>query len=88
MLRKEIEDLMKINKQKRIDLMFNREDTIGIYCFLQGGYLMDYTGHRVDRKRDIWGYIEWDGKGNADKVSFDNKERIPLVRREEVLTWN
>lgn len=80
MLRADIELNMKKNGLKNIDLIYHKDDKLGKHCFLQGGYLMDYTGHRVDRKMNIWGYIEWDGKGNADRVSFDSGERIPMMR--------
>lgn len=79
MLRAEIELNMKKNGLKNIDLIYHKEDKIGKHCFLQGGYLMDHTAHRVDRKLDIWGYIEWLGGGNADRVGF-NGERIPMMR--------
>lgn len=88
MLRKDIEELMKSRKQKDICLIYNKEDKLGVYCFLQGGYLMDYSGHRVDRKKDIWGYIEWDNAGNGDRVDFANAERIPIMRGGKILCAN
>lgn len=80
MLRKDIEVMMKTKKQKSITLVYNKNDKLGMYCFLSSGYLVDCWGHRVDRNKDIWGYIEWDGKGNADRVDFNNTERIPCMR--------
>lgn len=80
MLRADIEKLMKSKNQKIITLVYNKNDKFGMYCFLQGGYLVDCYGHRVDRKKDIWGFIEWDGKGNADRVDFAGVERIPAMR--------
>ena len=71
MLRKDIEVMMKTKKQKSITLVYNKNDKLGMYCFLSSGYLVDCWGHRVDRNKDIWGYIEWDGKGNADRVDFN-----------------
>lgn len=80
MLRKDIEVMMKTKKQKSITLVYNKNDKLGMYCFLSSGYLVDCWGHRVDRNKDIWGYIEWDGKGNADRVDFNRTERIPCMR--------
>ena len=70
MLRSDIECFMKENNMKIITLIYNESDTIGIYCELKGGYLCDYNGHRVDRKKDIWGWIEWTGNGNANLRSW------------------
>ena len=80
MLRKDIEVMMKTKKQKSITLVYNKNDKLGMYCSLSGGYLVDCWGHRVDRNKDIWGYIEYDGKGNADRVDFNLTERIPCMR--------
>lgn len=60
MLRSEIELLMKEKEQKSINLIYNKDDHLACYCFLQGGYLVDHTGHRVDRKKDIWGYMVYE----------------------------
>jgi hypothetical protein len=38
----------------------NENDHLAVYCFLQGGYLVDYTGHRVDRKKNIWGQMRFE----------------------------
>ena len=59
MLRKEIEQAMKEKGQKSIVLVINESDELGILCSLTGGYLTDCWGHRVDRKKDIWGYIDY-----------------------------
>lgn len=80
MLRVDIEKQMKSKGQKTITLVYRKNDKLGMHCFLQSGYLMDCWGHRVDRKLDVWGYIEWDGKGNGDRVSFDGTERFPVMR--------
>ena len=80
MLRKDIEDMLKSKNQKSITLVFNQDDPLGMYCFLQGGYLVDCWGKRVNRFKSIWGYIDWDGKGNADRVCFATQERFPLMR--------
>ena len=80
MIRQEIEAMMKKNNQKTITLVYNQTDKIGIHCFLQGGVLMDYTTHRVDRKKNIWGYINYFGNGDADMVSFDGAVCIPFMR--------
>lgn len=63
MLRKDIEEYMKKNKLTQIDLVINEKDPLAIYCMLKNGTLKDYTDHVVNRKTDIWGYLEWkDGK--------------------------
>lgn len=80
MLRKDIEAMLKKADRKTISLVYEKDAALAMACSLQGGYLMDCWGHRVDRKKDIWGYLEWDGKGNADRVCFATKERIPWVR--------
>ena len=59
MLRAQIEDYMKLNNIKQIDLVYNEDDKLAIYCTLRAGKLYDYTGHVVDRKKDIWGYLKW-----------------------------
>lgn len=69
MLRSEIETLMKQKGQSTIALVLNKTDQHGVYCCLKGGYLVDYTGHRVDRKKDIWGKITWH-EGKPRRVSF------------------
>lgn len=80
MLRIDIEKMLKAKGAKSITLVYNKNDKLGMYCFLQGGYLVDCWGHRVDRKKDIWGYLDWDGKGNADRVDFATQERFPWIR--------
>lgn len=59
MLRAQIEEYMKINNIHQIDLVINKDDKLAIYCTLQGGKLKDYTNHVIDRKKEIWGYVEW-----------------------------
>ena len=61
MLRAQIEEYMKLHNMTQIDLVINKDDKLAVYCMLQGGKLKDYTGHVVDRKKDIWGYVEWQG---------------------------
>ena len=69
MLRKDIELYMKQNKISHIDLVLNESDELGIYCFLSGGILKDYTNHVVDRKKDIWGFLKWEN-GKSKRVSW------------------
>lgn len=59
MLRKDIEQMMKTKGQKNIVLVLDENDKLGMLCSLSGGYLIDCWGHRVDRKKDIWGYIDY-----------------------------
>lgn len=71
MLRIDIETYMKNNNLKHIDLVLNESDKLGIYCSLSGGYLVDYTNHRVDRKKDIWGFLKWEN-GKATRVAWSS----------------
>ena len=59
MLRAQIEQYMKTRGMHQISLVINKDDKLGIYCMLRGGKLVDYTGHVVDRKKDIWGYLDY-----------------------------
>ena len=69
MIRADLEKIMKERDIKTISLIFNENDKLGKYCYLQSGILMDYTGHRVDRKKDIWGYMEWNN-GESSRIKF------------------
>lgn len=75
MKRLEIEQMMKQQGQKTIGIVYNENDELGVYCELKNGFLYDYTGHRVDRKKDIWGYLKYEdlGKGYREpiKVKFE-----------------
>ena len=79
MLRVDIEKLLKSKKENGITLVANKGER-AMQCYLSSGYLVDCWGHRVDRKKDFWGYIEWDGRGNADLVDFNHTERTPFMR--------
>lgn len=76
MKRIDIETMMKEQGLKFIALIYKETDPLGVFCELQNGYLTDYTGHRVDRKMDIWGYLKFEdlGKGYREsvRVKFDN----------------
>ena len=50
-------------------LVLNDTDKLGIRCELKAGYLCDFNGHRVDRKKDIWGYMEWNN-GESSRIKF------------------
>ena len=56
MKRDQIEKAMKAAHQEFISLVLNESDELGVLCQLKGGFLCDYTGHRVNKKMDIWGY--------------------------------
>lgn len=71
MLRAEIETYMRENGLKNINLVYNEDDDLAVYCFLQGGYLVDYSGHRVDRKKNIWGYMKIEN-GEITRYPFEN----------------
>ena len=75
MKRIEIERLMKSRGQKTIDLVYNEDDQLGVYCELKGGYLCDYTGHRVNRNVNVWGYLDFQYRGKRyrepTRVKFD-----------------
>ena len=76
MKRIDIEAMMKEQGLKSIDLVYKETDPFGMLCELKNGYLCDCTGHRVDRKMDIWGYLKYEdlGKGYKEpvRVKFDN----------------
>ena len=80
MLRSEIESFMKQNNMTFITIVYNATDELGVYCDLRSGYLYDYTGHRVDRKKDIWGWIEWTGNGNANLRSWSGDYCRPCMQ--------
>ena len=52
-----------------INTILNENDELGIYCFLSGGTLKDYTNHVVDRKKDVWGFLKWEN-GKSKRVSW------------------
>lgn len=63
MKRQELEKRMKQQGVTQIDLIINQADKLAIYCKIVGGVLKDYTGHAINRKIDLWGFLEWkDGK--------------------------
>lgn len=62
MLRKNIEELMKQRGLKTIVIVINENDKLGMLCSLQGGVLIDCYAHRVDRKKDIWGFISFENQ--------------------------
>ena len=80
MLRKEIEDLMKKHKRKFVSIYLNDDDKLAMLCMLQGGYLVDCWGHRIDRKKDFKWFLKYDGQGNADKVNVVTGEKIAVMR--------
>lgn len=59
MKRIQIESYMKQKGLRTIDLVLNENDPLGIYCELKGGFLCDYTGHRINRNADVWGYLDF-----------------------------
>ena len=69
MLRKDIENYMKEKGQKYIVLLTNKDDELGILCWIQTGVLIDYTGHRVDRKANIWGRIDF-VEGKPQRIAW------------------
>ena len=70
MLRKDIENYMTQNKMSQIDLIFNENDALAVYCTLSSGVLMDYNRKRIDRKKNIWGYRKW-ANGIAERIAWD-----------------
>ena len=76
MKRIDIEAMMKEQGIKFIVLVYKETDSLGVLCELKNSYLTDYTGHRVNRNMDIWGYLKFEdlGKGcrEAVRVKFDN----------------
>lgn len=70
MYRIDIEKYLKQHKIEQIDLIINKDDKLAIYCKMKSGKLYDYTDHVIDRKKDIWGYLEWkDGK--SERIAFN-----------------
>lgn len=80
MKRENIEKLMKANKQESIVLWINENDKLGASCTLKSGYLTDYTGHRFNKKTEVWGYVNYDRKGNADITNWDKSVTRPFLR--------
>ena len=76
MKRIDIEAMMKEQGRKCIALVYKETDPLGVFCELKSGYLCDHTGHSVDRKMDICGYLKFEdlGKGYKEpvRVKFDN----------------
>ena len=63
MLRADIEAFCKEHKIETIDIIYNETDKLAVYCTMRNGKLYDYTNHVVNRKINIWGYLQWkDGK--------------------------
>lgn len=60
MMRNEVEQLMKTKNIKSWVIVMNEHDPLGVGVELRGGFLYDiYTDHRINRKANIWGYIEY-----------------------------
>lgn len=72
MKRAEIERLMNLNGQHMIALVINKDDPLGILCYLKRDYLVDYTGHRINARADIWGYLSFK---NGKPVRFAWEEK-------------
>ena len=70
MKRKDVEEWMKSRKRSTLGIVYKKGDPLGIYCELRGGILYDYTGHRVNRTVDIWGYVEYE-KGMPIQYPFE-----------------
>lgn len=71
MLRIDIENYMKKNNIKHIGIILNESDKLGMFCSLSSGFLVDYTGHRVDRKKNIWGFIKHEN-GRPIRVAWES----------------
>lgn len=81
MTRLELEKQMQEKKIDHIDIYLSADTKLAKFCFLSSGKLKDYTGHvACGQKEKIYAYNFWFGKGDCDKVIFDTKERIPLIR--------
>lgn len=70
MKRADIEQWLKKNGQNTIVLVYNQTDKLGVYCELKGGFLCDYTGHRVNRAANIWGFVAWEN-GQPSHIPFE-----------------
>lgn len=81
MKRTELEQKMKEKNINRIDIYLTPETKNAKYCSLSAGKLKDYTGHvACGLKDDIYAYNFWFGRGDCDKVVFETRERIPVMR--------
>ena len=69
MLRKDIENYMKTHNKKYLVIVANQDDKLGMLCSLSSGYLVDCDGHRMDRKKDYWGYINYTN-GRPERVAW------------------
>ena len=78
MKRAEIEQKMKAAHLSSIGLVYKQGDPYGVYCELKGGYLCDYTGHRVNRSLNIWGYVQYIN-GAPHQVSFEEMNNELLL---------
>lgn len=72
MTRQNIEVYMKENNLTQLDIYMTKDSSNSIYCSLKSGFLTDYQNHRLDRNADIYGFAQYDGKGNVYKISFDD----------------
>lgn len=69
MLRADIEKILKEKGITQIDIIYNESDKLGVYCTMKNGKLYDYTNHVVNRKKNIWGYLEWKN-GKSTRVAW------------------
>ena len=69
MFRAEIEKIMKKQGKEQIDLVYNKDDELAMYCMLVNGKLCEYDRHVVDRKKDVWGYLVWKN-GKSTRVAW------------------
>lgn len=69
MLRADIEKILKEKGITQIDIVYNESDKLGVYCTMKNGKLYDYTNHVVNRKTNIWGYLEWKN-GKSTRVAW------------------
>jgi len=69
MLRENIEKFCKENKITTIDIIYNENDKLAVYCSMKNGKLYDYTNHVVNRKANIWGYLKWEN-GKSTRVAW------------------
>lgn len=69
MLRADIEKILKEKGITQIDIIYNESDKLGVYCTIKNGKLYDYTNHVVNRKTNIWGYLEWKN-GKSTRVAW------------------
>ena len=66
---------------KTLDVFRHADDKVAIGCSLRGGKLYNCYGQVVcSQLEPLWGYIKWDGHGNAERCDFEGTVETPFRR--------